>query len=178
MPFISEEIYRNLTGDESVHLSVWPEFNKQLINKNLEDEMKIAREIAAAGHALRKSMDANVRKPLLSLDIVIHNKENKISDDISRIILTELNIKNLTLNSKRIFPKKELHVDTQLLKEEGEARELIRDIQILRKKAGCRLDEIIRVELPGWPESFTDYICRETLAKSLSKGTQLKIHRV
>ncbi|MBP9732635.1 MAG: class I tRNA ligase family protein, partial [Candidatus Magasanikbacteria bacterium] len=31
-PFLSEEIYRNLTNEESVHLSIWPQLQEDKIN--------------------------------------------------------------------------------------------------------------------------------------------------
>ena len=44
IPFITEEIYRNLTEEESVHLSDWSQVNEGKINQNLEVEMDAARE--------------------------------------------------------------------------------------------------------------------------------------
>ena len=66
---------------------------------------------------------------------------------------------------------------TPQLKAEGEARELVRAIQVMRKKGGCGLDEEIVVELPSWPEEFKEYIKRKTLAKKLKNGKALKIIR-
>lgn len=37
-PFISEEIFHNLTGEKSVHLELFDEVNESLINKNLEEK--------------------------------------------------------------------------------------------------------------------------------------------
>jgi isoleucyl-tRNA synthetase len=39
VPFISESIYKNLTDLESVHLEYWPQFQQDLINSTLENEM-------------------------------------------------------------------------------------------------------------------------------------------
>jgi len=41
-PFISEFIYRNLTGEESVHLSRWPEVPERFKNESLIEENKLA----------------------------------------------------------------------------------------------------------------------------------------
>ena len=38
VPFIAEEIYTNITNDESVHLAVWPAFGGELINRKLNEE--------------------------------------------------------------------------------------------------------------------------------------------
>ncbi|RJQ37975.1 isoleucine--tRNA ligase, partial [Candidatus Microgenomates bacterium] len=53
-PFLAEEIFRNLTKEESVHLADWPEFNEKLIDNKLEKEMSSAMELASVIHALRK----------------------------------------------------------------------------------------------------------------------------
>ncbi len=41
-PFISEEIYRNLTGEESVHLVSWPETDDSLKDDTLAAQMDMA----------------------------------------------------------------------------------------------------------------------------------------
>ena len=40
VPFISEEIYTNLTGEESVHLADYPEYDEKLIDNTLEEDSK------------------------------------------------------------------------------------------------------------------------------------------
>ncbi|HYM65338.1 MAG TPA: isoleucine--tRNA ligase, partial [Candidatus Sulfotelmatobacter sp.] len=57
VPFLSEEIFTNLTGGESVHLSDWPDFDKKLINKDLENEMAWARLLVEQAHGLRKQSE-------------------------------------------------------------------------------------------------------------------------
>ena len=61
---------------------------------------------------------------------------------------------------------------------EGQAREIVRQIQQARKEAGCALDEQITVTLPSWPKDFEDLIKKETLAKAIIKGPELGIVRV
>ena len=63
------------------------------------------------------------------------------------------------------------------LKAEGEARELVRQIQQLRKEADCKLDEEVTVILPSWPKDFEEIIKKETLAKNILKGPKLEIKR-
>ena len=66
---------------------------------------------------------------------------------------------------------------TDKLKAEGEAREIIRQIQQARKEAGCRLNEKVTVILPGWPKEYRDYIMREAQAETLIRGLKLAIKR-
>ena len=66
---------------------------------------------------------------------------------------------------------------TPELKAEGEAREIIRQIQEARKQAGCRLDEIIQVGLPAWPKDYEELIKKEVLASKLVEKEKIEIFR-
>ncbi|MGB9637374.1 MAG: DUF5915 domain-containing protein, partial [Microgenomates group bacterium] len=61
------------------------------------------------------------------------------------------------------------------LKEEGEAREIIRQVQELRKRSGCGLSDYIAVGLPSWPKTFEEEIKRKTLAKTLYISEKMEI---
>ena len=92
-----------------------------------------------------------------------------------RLIKDELNIKKV-----KFVEGGELEVAlnvrlTPELEAEGEARELVREIQALRKRKGCRLDEKITVVVPAWPKEFEDYIKQKTLALRIKKGKVLEI---
>ena len=57
-PFISEEIYRNLTGRESVHLADWPKSHRLLPDDiQLLEDMKLIRKIVETGLSARKEAD-------------------------------------------------------------------------------------------------------------------------
>ena len=45
MPFISEEIYQNLTGKESVHLEDYPKYNSELDFPEIEEKMDLVRDL-------------------------------------------------------------------------------------------------------------------------------------
>ena len=102
----------------------------------------------------------------------------KVNDQLWQIVLTELNIKNLFINGNLIYPAKEVKVSKDLLDKEGEARELVRNIQIKRKDLGFLITDKIILTLKSWPEEYTDYIKRETLAVELEKGDDDKIIKV
>ncbi len=175
IPFLSEEIFKNLTDQESVHLEDWPELEKKKIDKSLEEKMVLVRKICELGHAKRKEAKIRVRQPLKSLRVQVSSP--KLDNDLLQLIKDELNLKEVVWLKKAVKEPK-IELDTQLtpeLKAEGEARELVRQIQELRKEKGCRLDEEIVVHLPSWPKEFETYLKKQTLAKKLIKSKQLKI---
>ena len=77
-PFITEAIYRNLTGDESVHLDYWPEVVATNKNQELIEQMKQVRKIVELGLALRKEKQIKVKQPLASLTVFPGGKRNKV----------------------------------------------------------------------------------------------------
>ncbi|OGD84613.1 hypothetical protein A2165_02200 [Candidatus Curtissbacteria bacterium RBG_13_40_7] len=170
-PFISENIYKNLTGELSVHLASMPTVNNNQINLKLQKQMQKAREIVETAHALRKVTRVRVRQPLSKL---LYPGE-RLPKEIEDLIADEINVKS-AVNSK----VKKIYLETKITKElkaEGEAREIVRQIQQTRKESGCQLDEKITVILPSWPKEFEDYIKKQTLAKQIIKGTGLAIKR-
>ncbi len=177
-PFLAEEIYRNLTGEESVHLSDWPSFAKATDGQaQLLDTMALVRKICEMGHAIRKEHKIKVRQPLK--EFRIKNVELRIEENLITIIEDELNVEEVVVEkgSGELSCSFDLTITPQL-KNEGEARELVRQIQILRKEKGCRIDEHIRVQLPKEYQGLTgylDYIKKETLADAIVWGDFLNI---
>ena len=174
-PFIAEEIFKNLTGKESVHLEDWPQVEIGKIDKDLEGKMALVRKICELGHAARKEVDIRVRQPLSSAKCKVQSA--KLDEELLQLIKDELNIREVIWEKKAV-KEPEVKLETKLtpqLKAEGEVRELVRQIQDLRKKKGCHLDEKITVFLPSWPQEYEAEIKRLTLAKKLVKSDQLKI---
>ncbi|HSX19405.1 MAG TPA: class I tRNA ligase family protein, partial [Candidatus Saccharimonadales bacterium] len=171
IPFITEEIYTNLTDEISVHLTNFPKPNNGAVDENLEKQMMLAQEIVSTAHAIRKEKNLKVRQPLASLTY----GGEKLDEEIEKIIADEVNVKavqfkkgaKVTLDEK-ITPQ---------LKAEGEARDIIRQIQQARKEANCKLDEKIEVQLPQWPKEYEEKIKAETLTAKLTKGDSLEVKR-
>lgn len=175
-PFISEEIYRGLTHEESVHLTYWPKINEKLRNKKLEKEMILARQIVEAAHAKRKELQLKVRQPLASVTITA---PTQLSEEVLQVIIDEINIKKVTIeHADKVTVKQINTVITQDLKEEGEAREIIRAIQEERKKLGTAMDEAVNVEIPSWPHKLEQYIKKKTLIKNITRGYTLLVQRI
>ena len=97
VPFISEELYRNLTDGESVHLDYYPEAKEDLINTALEEKMDLVRELVAIGRASRENVKIKVRQPLN--EVVIDGKYEKMISDLVPLIQEELNVKNVVFEN-------------------------------------------------------------------------------
>ena len=177
VPFMTEEIYRNLTDSESVHLDAWPESNHNFIDKNVEIQMSNARKIIETGHAKRKELKLKVRQPLSKITIQLPKDIDKLDENYFFLIKDELNVKQVEFSSK-ISTELKVEFDTELtpqLIEEGEAREITRKIQEERKKLGTALNEKVDVVLDNWPAKFEHYIKDRALVNNLIKGEKFSV---
>ncbi len=175
MPFIAEEMYVNLTGEESVHLGDWPVVDKRLIDESLMTQMVKARSVVEAGHAQRKEKNIKVRTPLAKLNLDVDGEFAGISDGIWDIALKELNIKNIEVNGKIKYPKIEVVVSEEELAREGELRDLIRKIQAERKILGLKPTDKVKVTIPDRFLTNADYLKKKIMAETVEIGTELKI---
>jgi isoleucyl-tRNA synthetase len=172
-PFIAEEIYKNLTGEESVHLANFPVADEKLVDEKLNQEMGQARNIITEALQLRAKAGIKVRQPLAKFSIF----NFQFSSEIIEIIKEEINVKEVSTNCK---DKKEMILDTEItegLRLEGQAREIIRFIQEMRKEAGYEVDNRISVAYSGGEkvfEKFGDLIVKEVLALELKSGAAEK----
>ncbi|MBI3385513.1 isoleucine--tRNA ligase [Candidatus Gottesmanbacteria bacterium] len=173
VPFVTEEIFRNLTGHESVHLESWPSVGPT--DEALEKEMQQVHEVVEKVHSIRKEQKIKVRQPLKSLVTVT---PIKLSDDSLRVLEEELNVKNVTNTIGDFKVDLDLQLNQELI-QEGQARELIRNIQILRKEKGCKIDERVAVVAPKEYQALSgellETVKRETLTSKLIWGEKLSI---
>lgn len=138
-PFLADHIYKKLDNrKESVHLEDWSRVKKRLIKPELEKQMSDLRSLIADGLAQRKAAGIKVRQPLAS---AILNSEKKFEVGLEELILAELNVKKISYDSNQ----KELMVldknlTTELVRE-GYAREIVRQLQDMRKEVGYKIDE-------------------------------------
>ncbi len=93
-PFISEEIYCNLTEKESVHLETFPESKSAYIHSSLEEKMNLVRDICRLGRFAREEAKIKVRQPLSC--ILLPKKNEKVIESLSGLILEELNVKEIS----------------------------------------------------------------------------------
>ena len=92
-PFVSEELYRNLTGNESVHLEDYPTYDESLINEEVETKMDLVRDLISIGRYVREEAKIKVRQPLSK--ILLDGKNKDILFDVTPLIEEELNIKEV-----------------------------------------------------------------------------------
>jgi isoleucyl-tRNA synthetase len=168
-PFLAEELYRNLTGEESVHLTDWPKTGE--INVPVVTDMETVREYVNQALSLRAAAKLKIRQPLAS--VTVPTLGNAV--DFKEILTEELNVKEVLVGE-------EVTIDTELtddLKREGLMREVIRHIQAARKEAGLNVDDRITLGLSTEDETLAAAIAEhqatiqaETLANTLTDSTE------
>ena len=92
-PFITEEIYRNLTGCESVHLADYPVVDKTKYQDKIEEKMDLVRDLISLGRNAREEAKIKVRQPIS--EVIIDSKNKKIISDLVELIKEELNVKEV-----------------------------------------------------------------------------------
>jgi len=92
-PFISEEIYQNLTGEVSVHLASFPSYDESLINEEIEERMDLVRDLISLGRNVREEQKIKVRQPIS--EVILDGKNKSILNDLDELIKEELNVKDI-----------------------------------------------------------------------------------
>lgn len=181
-PFLAEELYHNLTGDnESIHLKDWLPAGE--IDSSMLRDMNALRTAVNDGLSKRASEGIKVRQPLASVKLI-----NTISQDtpaevaqfLIDIAKDELNVKSVeaVTDSESEPAQPSVVYDltiTPELKREGLMREIVRHVQSARKQAGLQIDDRIVLsissddsEISQAIDAFADVIKAETLAVELN----------
>jgi isoleucyl-tRNA synthetase len=106
MPFLAEELYRNLVGSvntdapESVHLTFWPEADKSLIDETLMDEMGVVSRLVSLGLSARNSANVKVRQPLAEVAFSLPSEHAGAVNRYADVIMDELNVKAVSVLDK------------------------------------------------------------------------------
>ena len=183
-PFLAEELYHNLTGDnESIHLKDWLPAGE--IDNSMLRDMNALRTAVNDGLSKRASEGIKVRQPLASVKLI-----NTISQDtpaevaqfLIDIAKDELNVKSVEIvadsESESVQPSVVYDLTiTPELKREGLMREIVRHVQSARRQAGLQIDDRIVLSISGDDseisqavDAFADVIKAETLAVELNSA--------
>jgi len=163
VPFLAEEIFDFLKKGpmskdgqlkESIHLEDWPKCQKiNVEEKEILNKILLVEQIISLGLRARKEANLKVRQPLSEIRLNID-----IETDLLKIIEKELNVKKAIID-KKLENKKGWILDKEgsmgimlnielsdELINEGSTREIVRNIQTLRKKAGFTPQDISEIE--------------------------------
>lgn len=162
-PFLAEELYMNLTGDESVHLQDWPKVGH--INEIVLQEMRIVRELITLGLAERAESGIKVRRPLAKATITTPlTTTSAEKTELESIIAEELNVKEVvSVSGSSLSIKLDKKINPEL-EREGIARELIRHIQSFRKESGLNVEDRIKLAILS-----DDPVIRQTVLEHKDK---------
>ncbi len=146
MPFYAEYLWRRVREDSdeiSVHLSKWPEGRE--VDGSLLFEMQTVRSLVTLALEARTQANIKIRQPLQRL--TVKSELRAETEPILNLIRDEVNVKEIVFNQEQ---SDLVLLDTKItpeLKMEGDARELIRAIQDMRKEANLKPQDNIKLEL-------------------------------
>ena len=183
-PFLAEELYHNLTGDnESIHLKDWLPAGK--IDNSMLRDMNALRTAVNDGLSKRASEGIKVRQPLASaklINTISQDTPAEVAQFLIDIAKDELNVKSVEIvtdsESESVQPSVVYDLTiTPELKREGLMREIVRHVQSARKQAGLQIDDRIVLsissddsEISQAVDAFADVIKSETLAVKLNSA--------
>lgn len=184
-PFLAEELYHNLTGDnESIHLKDWLPAGE--IDNSMLRDMNALRTAVNDGLSKRASEGIKVRQPLASVKLIntiSQDTPTEVAQFLIDIVKDELNVKSVEIatDSESESAQPSVVYDltiTPELKREGLMREIVRHVQSARKQAGLQIDDRIVLsissddsEISQAVDAFADVIKAETLAVELNSAT-------
>lgn len=112
MPFVSEYVFKTLTGGESVHLTDYPSLSSIKFDEKLVNEMDFLQDLCSAGKFIREEKNIRNRLPLASLTLV----GAELTPAYQEIVKDELNVKEVKFDSNlNNYASKTVYLYTPLL---------------------------------------------------------------
>jgi len=171
-PFLAEVMYKELgvQNKKSVHLEDWPKFKNIQIPSNDQIAMKKIRISIEASLAARAEHKIKVRQPLALLEI----NDGDIPNDYKELIKEEVNVKEVKYLGGD--DPTDVKLDTKIteeLKQEGRARELIRQVNNLRRQNKLTINDKAKLFVSGLDtaviENHKNTIQKATLTESIEE---------
>lgn len=202
-PFLSEELYemlrlRELTKLPSVHADTYTNLQPlTAAETELLKQMSTTRRAVSLALSVRVDKGIKVRQPLQTLYVLVTGQDES-QNLVSDLVLDEVNVKEVKLISASEFEKlvpaeslvmaedyfAKILLDTTVtedLKLEGQAREIVRQLQDLRKQSNLAVNQEVSFAYPNETEikkaieKFGDDIKKKVVAKELVVGETFAI---
>ncbi|MFC1541798.1 isoleucine--tRNA ligase [Candidatus Latescibacterota bacterium] len=114
LPFTTEHIYKNLTGERSVHLTGWPDQGDILLDEDIMNRMDVVRRICSLGHSVRHQNRMRVRQPLP--EVTLAGKNALLAEKYTDIIRDEINVKKVSFTEDvGVMGRREVVVNSRIL---------------------------------------------------------------
>jgi isoleucyl-tRNA synthetase len=177
LPYLTEEIYTSLTGNESVHLEQYPRSEEYKKDEELVQLMDTIREICSNGLSLREAHGFRTRLPLSEIKLAGLNE--KLYGQYSFLIQEELNVKKVVFDADTSnYAVHRLSINSRVLG--PRVGEKIKEVIADSKKGSWKLLENNEVEIAGLrlqkDEYTLQFVPREGIVSApLSNKTSLII---
>lgn len=185
MPFMAESLWQRVSGhnfqnqDQSVHLETWPQAPG--VNEALLEQMALVQRIVVIALAKRDEAKIKVRQPLARLTVNLAG--GQLSTELQQLIADEVNVKEVIVGQAGL--ELAIALDTELNPElvaEGLQRELVRQVNLLRKTANLTIQdkvalyheapaELAQIFLDKSAEILAATSCSSLTAGQLEKAT-------
>ncbi|MCK5096248.1 MAG: class I tRNA ligase family protein [Candidatus Pacebacteria bacterium] len=170
MPFVAEHLYKEAGGkEESVHLESWSRSGK--VDEKVLEEMSEVRNIVSLALEARATTGIKVRQPLASLKV--KSEILRENDELLELIADEVNVKEVIVDMElKEITELNTELNTELI-QEGQFRELIRNIQSLRKKTCLTPNDTVTASIKTGAEGkkliekFKEELMKTTLLKKV-----------
>ena len=183
---ISEHLYQQLKGkfnleEKSVHLINLPKVEDDKIDEDLEESMEEAKKVMQEILAQREKAQLGIRWPLQSVEVKVDKVKNIKSFD--EVIRRKTNVKKLDIKKGEFS----VNLNTKLtaeLEQEGYAREIMRVIQDLRKKAKLEKKDKIKLfihskfDLSKFKDEIMEKVGAESLEFKEYKGQHTNVEKI
>jgi isoleucyl-tRNA synthetase len=170
LPFLAERIYQLLRAQKvglvkglSVHLTAWPAADEKLIKEQVLAEMQQVRLDVEKGLALRAENKIKVRQPLLSFTV----PSRLTLSGLLEVLQDELNVLEIKTGA-------EYSLETEItpeLRQQGLVRELIRQINNLRKAQKLTVQDQVKIHWQTEAEEVAAVLADEKLAAEICQAT-------
>jgi len=97
LPFTTEAIYQDLTGERSVHLADWPDAGALPADPALVTSMDRVRAVCSAGLSIRKAYQRRVRLPLANL--LVAGEDVALLEGFTDLVADEVNVRRVELST-------------------------------------------------------------------------------